>query len=109
MDDATRAYLEAMEARLMARINDNQEMFIDRMRLNDTTVAGLTRAVSELTDIARGTSNTLASMTELLATIARGQADPGRRTTAPEKSQPPKIDQPGGNGTDASEPCDPER
>ncbi len=39
MDDATRAHLEAMEARLMTRLNDNQEQLLERMRINETAIS----------------------------------------------------------------------
>ena len=72
MDDDTRVHLEAMEARLMIRMNDNQEKLLERMRISET-------AVSALTEVARGTNNTLAAITALLSTIASAQTDLGRR------------------------------
>jgi hypothetical protein len=74
MDDDTRAHLEAMEARLMTRMNDNQKKLLERMRINET-------AESALTEVARGTNNRLAAITALLSTIASGQTDLGRRVT----------------------------
>jgi hypothetical protein len=67
-----------MEARLMTRMNDNQEKLLERMRINET-------AVSALTEVARGTNNTLAAITALLSAIASGQADLARRVTDLEK------------------------
>jgi len=72
MDDDTRVHLEAMESRLMTRMNDNQEKLLERMRISET-------AVSALTEVARGTNNTLAAITALLSTIASAQTDLGRR------------------------------
>ncbi|MGD0104586.1 MAG: hypothetical protein ABSC06_11170 [Rhodopila sp.] len=72
MDDDTRVHLEAMEARLMTGMNDNQEKLLERMRISET-------AVSALTEVARGTNNTLAAITALLSTIASAQTDLGRR------------------------------
>ena len=73
-DDATRAHLDAMEARLMTGMNDNQEKLLERMRINETSVAALT-------EVARGTNNTLAAITALLSTIAGTRNDLGRRVT----------------------------
>jgi hypothetical protein len=78
MDDATRAYLDAMEARLMIRMNDNQEALLERLRANET-------ATSALTEVARATNNTLATITALLSTIASAQSDLGQRVTDLEK------------------------
>jgi hypothetical protein len=52
MDDELRAYLEAMETRLMIRINDNQEGLIERMRQFEMTM-------SALMDLNRNTNNLL--------------------------------------------------
>lgn len=78
MDDATRALLEAMEARLMARMNDNQERLLERLRTNEV-------GVTALTEVARGTNNLLASITSMLSTIASSQTDLARRVTDLEK------------------------
>jgi hypothetical protein len=78
MDDATRALLEAMEARLMARMNDNQERLLERLRISEV-------GVSALTEVARGTNNLLASITTMLSTIAGTQTDMARRLTDLEK------------------------
>jgi hypothetical protein len=59
-------------------MNDNQERLIERMR-------GHEAAVSVLTEVARGTNNTLAAMTALLSTIASGHDDLARRMTDQEK------------------------
>ena len=75
MDDDTRAYLKAMEARLMARLNNNREQLLERLRLGETAVAGLVEVV-------RGTNTTLASITALLTTIATSHARQGRAMTA---------------------------
>ena len=85
MDDEMRAYLESMEARLMARMNDNQEKLLDRMRINETATAALTTAVAALTEVARGTNNALASIAAQSTTIASGHADLARRMTDLEK------------------------
>jgi hypothetical protein len=78
MDDATRALLEAMEARLMARMNDNQERLLERLRTNEV-------GVTALTEVARGTNNLLASITSMLSTVASSQTDLARRVTDLEK------------------------
>jgi hypothetical protein len=75
MDDDTRTHLEAMEARLMARINDSQEKLLERMRINETAVAALTEVI-------HGTNNTLATITTLLTIIAN--PDFPHRNGAPE-------------------------
>jgi hypothetical protein len=85
MDDATRAYLDAIEARLMARLNDNQEKLLERMRINETALASLANSVGALTEVARGTNTTLATITTLLTTLAANQSDQGRRLTDLEK------------------------
>jgi hypothetical protein len=71
----------AMEARLMLRINDAQEKLIERMRLNEA-------AVSALTEVARGTNNTMSVLTTLLSTIAGAHTDLSRRMTDIEKRSP---------------------
>ena len=75
MDDEMRAYLEAMEARLTSRMNNNQEKLLDRMRVNETAIAALTTAVAALTEVARGSNNVLASIAAQSTTIASGNAD----------------------------------
>jgi hypothetical protein len=67
-----------MEARLMIRMNDNQEALLERLRANET-------ATSALTEVARATNNTLATITALLSTIASAQSDLGQRVTDLEK------------------------
>jgi hypothetical protein len=42
MDDETKAHLDAMEARLMGRINTLQEQMLDRFRGVDATLAAHT-------------------------------------------------------------------
>jgi len=71
MDDDTRAHLEAMEARLMGRITNAQEVLIERMRVNELAIAGLT-------ELARS-GNTL------MATIAGLMTDMAKRVTDLEK------------------------
>jgi hypothetical protein len=78
MDEETRQYLDAMEARLMSRITGAQEALIERIRTVEATVGGLAAAVAALTEIAR-TTNTL------LGTLAALMADVGRRVTDLEK------------------------
>ncbi len=89
MSDVTRGDLEAMEARLMARMNDtearlmarmndNHETLLERMRINETAVAALT-------EVARGTNTALASISTLLTAIVGSQTDLGRRVTDLEK------------------------
>ncbi len=58
----------------MTGMNDNQEKLLERMRINETSVAALT-------EVARGTNNTLAAITALLSTIAGTRNDLGRRVT----------------------------
>ena len=78
-DDPTlAALLAAMEARLMARMNDYQEKLIERMRVTETSV-------SALTEVLHGTNNTLAAITALLSTIASANTDLARRVTDLEK------------------------
>ncbi len=86
MDDETRAYLDALEASLMARMNDNQERLLERIRLNETAIealttamGGLTAALADLVEIARGTKNTSASMTALLTNLDRRMTDLEKR------------------------------
>lgn len=71
MDDETRQHLEAMEARLMSRITNAQEVLIERMRLSETSIAGLF-------ELAR-------SGNIMMGTIASLMADMGRRVTDLEK------------------------
>lgn len=71
MDEETRQHLEAMEARLMSRITGAQEALIERMRLNEMTIAGLI----ELTR----------SGNILIGTLAGLMTDVGRRVTDLEK------------------------
>ena len=71
MDPDLKAYLDAMEARLMARMNDNQEKLLERLRAADAAIAALT-------EVARGTNDTLASVTALLTVVEGRQADLGR-------------------------------
>ena len=78
MDDETRNHLEAMEARLMGRITGAQEALIERIRTVEATVAGLTTAVSGLTELARSTNT-------LMGTLAGLMTDVGRRVTDLEK------------------------
>ena len=63
MDKETRAYLEAMEARLMGRMDDSQERMLERLRGFDTSVAALT-------EMARGTNTLMAAIAASLTDIA---------------------------------------
>jgi hypothetical protein len=67
MDDDLKAYLDAMESRLMARINDNNERVLERMRGLETSVAGLT-------EVARSTNT-------LMGVLAANLSDIGGRVT----------------------------
>lgn len=85
MDNETRTYLEAMEARLMGRMNDSQEKLLERMRVNETALAALTASVTSLTEVARGTNNTLGAIVALLTVTSSGYSDLARRVTDLEK------------------------
>ena len=63
MDEETRVYLEAMEARLLGRMNDNQERVLERMRGLDTSVAALT-------ELARSANTLMAAIANSLTDIA---------------------------------------
>lgn len=68
MDDDTRAYLEAMEARLMGRLNDAQEAIIERMRACEASIAALT-------EVARSTNTTMSVLANLMGDVARRVTD----------------------------------
>ena len=70
MDDETRAYLDAMEARLMGRMNDNQERALERMRGIEMSVSTLSVSVNALTEIARNTNTLLSVLTSSVVDIA---------------------------------------
>jgi len=78
MDDDTRAHLEAMEARLMSRITNAQEVLIERVRTVEAAISGLSAAVGALTELAR-------SGNVLMSTIAGLMTDMARRVTDLEK------------------------
>ena len=63
MDEETRACLEAMEARVMGRMHDNQERTLERMR-------GLDTAVAALTELARSANTLMAAIAASLTDIA---------------------------------------
>ncbi len=72
MDDETRVYLEAMEARLMGRLNNAQEAIIERVRACETSIA-------TLTEVARS-GNTTMSLVGNLTDEARRVTDLEKRT-----------------------------
>lgn len=73
MNDATRAYLDAMEGRLMARMNDAQETIIERVRACETSIAALT-------EVARAGNTTMSVIANLMGDMAN-------RVTALEKKR----------------------
>ena len=68
MDDETRAFLEAMEARLMGRLNNAQEAIIERVRACESAIAALT-------EVARSGNTTMAVIANLLTDVARRVTD----------------------------------
>lgn len=68
MDDETRRYLDAMEARLMGRLTNAQEAIIERARASETTIAALT-------EIARSINTTLDVVANLLGDVVRRVTD----------------------------------
>lgn len=68
MDDDTRLHLEAMEGRLMARLNGAQEAIIERLRACETSIA-------TLTEVARSTNTTMALIATMLGDVARRVTD----------------------------------
>jgi hypothetical protein len=78
MDKEIRAHLDAIEARLMARMNDAQEVIIERVRSCETSIRACETAIHALTEVARS-GNTTMSM------IAGMMVDVGRRVTDLEK------------------------
>jgi hypothetical protein len=74
MDEETRQYLEAMEARLMSRITGAQGALIELIE----RIRSVEASVAVLTELARSTNT-------LLGTLAGLMVDVGRRVTDLEK------------------------
>jgi hypothetical protein len=68
MDKEIRAYLDAMEARLMARMNDAQEAIIERVRSCETSIAALT-------EVARSGNTTMGLIAGMMGDVARRVTD----------------------------------
>jgi hypothetical protein len=62
LDTELRAHLEAMEARLVARMNDAEEKLLDQLRVTEMATAGLAATVSALAEVARRTQTMLATI-----------------------------------------------
>lgn len=78
MDEETKGHLDAMEARMMGRINTNHEQLLDRFRGVDATLAVTTEAI-------RAVNGTLSSLTVLMNMLVTSHGDHGRRITDLEK------------------------
>ena len=68
MDDETREYLVAMEARLMGRVNNAQEAIIERLRSCETSIA-------TLTELARSGNTAMGLIASMLNDMARRVTD----------------------------------
>ena len=68
MDDETRTHLEAMEARLMGRLNNAQEAIIERVRACEASIAALT-------EVARSGNTTMSLIATLVGDVARRVTD----------------------------------
>ena len=68
MDDDTRKHLEAMEGRLMGRLNNAQEAIIERVRACETSIAALT-------EVARSGNTTMSLIANLMSDVARRVTD----------------------------------
>ncbi len=75
MDETTKAALEAMEARLMGRINANHEQMLERFRAVDITLTAM--------------NNTLGTMTALLNMLIVSLGDHAKRITDLEQKDKP--------------------
>ena len=79
MDKEMQAYLEAMEARLMGRMNENEAHLMGRMNDNQERllerVRGLDTTVAVLAELARNTNTLMtaiaASLTDLAGRVTR--------------------------------------
>jgi hypothetical protein len=74
MDEATKAHLDAMEARLMGRLNGLEERMIERFRAVDLTLAAHTGLMHSHTEMTRSTNM-------LLEMLVNNNRDHGKRIT----------------------------
>ncbi|MBV9250788.1 MAG: hypothetical protein JO227_16250 [Acetobacteraceae bacterium] len=72
------AHMDAIEGRLMARINDAQERLSERIGAVEKRIDGVDQQIVGLTELARGTNILLSTITGMLT-------DFGRRITDLEK------------------------
>lgn len=71
MDDDIRAHLEAMEGRLMTRINDNQERLVERLDGIEKQLDDVDLALTALTELAHETHTLLLGLSHCITNLEK--------------------------------------